>query len=709
MKFLKRNYLFLLAVITFFIKLPFIFHGTWDNIFFTPYMTDETVYLSPIINNLSKGADLELEGLLHSSYPPFIFNLLFPYFKALFIIFNFLSLKLNLIQINQIVYYNSRLFVLIITTLGTYFYVKTFSEILKSKLYKVFLLFVISFSPLIFFHSIYLKTDNLVWGIGAISLYLGLNFYKKPTLSKYLYFFFSALLPSIINYYGAIYFLHFAFITILTFKNNFLKSIYKIGFIIFIAPLFWLLLNFQLIFNANILSFEISRYTTSISEKTSKVSILENLNNYSAFNFYLDYLNGYLVSYFLALFVAVFFLIKIKNNYFRSLFFTLTIFFVQISVASYRTDRLLLPIFVFLLSLVIFLFDFLYFKSKKALRLVLPFVSIIFVLYIIGPTIKFAQYIPNKDTRQLAYEYIQQNLPIGSNIYIPHLTIASAFNTGQRLSLENHPLFDIKIIDLSHYDSSAKGLDNIKGYFILSLEDYNVIQLNKNTDLYKNQYQSLEKLISRSQEIVRIDRINYFKNPFGPRNLFPNSLYGIHNPSLIIYKTDNTPLPLTSSQLEDFPRPLAIKNIEKIINIDIKNLAVKEIGQNAIDEGGGRTDKTLKIKNDSQGKITLEGVYLGENLGFGFYDKKLSGKHFLFTTWVKSSNKNCIIPSFYRGNSSSIAWGRPNIATDSNKYELIFVEGYFDSPYSLNGNVFYKINPSCQIEISQPQLTIIND
>lgn len=709
LNFLKRKCLFILLIITFFIKLPFIFHGTWDNLFFTPYMTDETVYLSPIINYLSNGGKVELEGLLHSSYPPFIFNILFPFFKFLFAIFNFLNLKFNSIQTYQIVYYLSRLFVLSISTLGVYFYVKTFSEILKSKFFKVILLFIISFCPLIFFHSIYLKTDNLVWGVGAISFYLGLLFYKKPTISNYLMFFISALIPSAINYYGAIYFLHFGIISLLTFKNNFLKPIYKIILIIFVVPLIWLLLNFQLIFNTSILSFEISRYTTSISQKTSQVSILENLNNYSAFNFYIDYLNGYLISSVLILFAAIFFLIHVKKTYFRSIFFTLAIFFVHISIASYRTDRLFLPIFVFSLLLVIYSFDFLYLKANRIGKPFMLLLSIIFALYLIRPIIKFAQHIPGKDTRQLAYEYIQKNLPARSKIYFPHSTIASAFNTAQRLSLENRPLFDVKIIDLGSTNPNIKELENLKGYFVISLEDYYVLEFNKNTDLYKNQYQALEQLISRSQEITTIDKINYSKDPFGPRKLFPNSLYGIHNPTLIIYKTNNTPSQFISFQLEDPPKPLAIKNIEKTINIDIEKLIVKELNQDINNKETSKTDKILTIKNDRQAEIGLEGLYQGETLGFGFYDKNLSGKHFLLTAWVKSNRENCITPSFYRGNIGGIVWGRSNLTATVDKYELIFIEDYFDDPYSLNGNVFYKINAGCQVEITQPQLIILSN
>jgi len=698
---LNKCYLITISLLILFLfKIPFLFHGTWDNKFFTPYMTDANVIMSPIFSYLTAGT-LNLGESL-KAYPPLTFNLLFFPFYLLSKTIPTLFSAGDPIKTYQIIYYTSRIFVAFITTLGIYFYIKTFSELIKSKAYQWLLAFFVSLTPLIFIYSLYVKTDNLVWATGAITLFTGLKFHRQQTKKNFFVFLFFSILPMAINYYGVLYFLIFVLVNLTTLKSNFMPIYQRILLIIFATPLVWFTLNFELLFNFSIILNKLPYYTISLAQNNMRIPYLEGANGYSAFSYYLQYLNTYLAPPILILVATTLFLLKTKGSYFKTISFGFLLFFAYMSIAGYRTDRLFLPIFIFFGTTLIYSLYFIYSKIDKKLKAPILLLSLAFVVYHLWPTINFARFLPGKDTRQLAYDYIRQNIPVRSQIHVPYLTIASAFNIGQRLSLDEDSWFKVFIYNLDHDQFDPQALNSLQGYFILSTDDYNVLKQNSNTDLYNDQYRLLNTLIGRSEVVTVIDKVGYSNNPLKDSSLYPNSLYGIHNPALTIYKTNDTLPPAVSFTQSKDPYQLNINTSQKNVNLDLSNLI-------SDDQELSLTIRDQSLTIDSPNGVTVKGRYLNGKEAFGFADPQLSGRHFLFTTWVKANRQACITPGFYEGNINAIVWGRHNITESQGEYELIYLEDNFDDPYSLNGNIFYKIQPGCKVEIVQPQFFTLND
>jgi len=536
-----NRFLVILLLIIFAIKLPFVFHGRWDAKFFVPYMTDETVVLGPMYSYIVSG-NLDLAGL-GRYYIPYLFNLLFPYFYFLFKILHLFTDKINPITVYEIIYYHSRIFVLICATMGAFFYVKLFKDIIRSRFYQAILLIFISLNSLFFLYSLYIKTDLIVWAFGAISMYYGFVFWKERTHTSYIKFYILSLLPVCFNYYGYIYFLNFILVSFIARPTPFIKNQTKLILIFVLSPLFWVTMNFEIILNLRLFVANLKQYLFAflISSATKGLSgnpFLEGISEYSSFQFYLDYLKYHLAPpLFIFLAMSIFFC-KCRNTYYRIIGSVFVIFFIHISLCTLRTDRLFLPIFIFAIFLVVYFFYFCHelIKKTKFKWLVLT-LTIIFTVSVLGETIKLARSLHGEDTRYSLYKYFQKNLPEKSKIFFLHLTIAGAYSTAQRIGVENWKDFDLKIVPLPEKEKAVESLSLIKGYFVLSAIDLDILKDGKETKYYSEQYKALEELLARSSLVTCIDKINYAGQPFGPTWMIPNSLYGIHNPPLFVYKT----------------------------------------------------------------------------------------------------------------------------------------------------------------------------
>ena len=228
------------------VKLPFIFHGKWDNSFFVPYMTDETVILSPIYSYFTSG-EIDIVNV-GKYYPPFLFNLLFLYFYVIFKIIILFNSKIDPISAFEVIYYNSRFFVLLVSIIGSYYYVKLFKDIIRNRFFQIILLFLINLSSLFFIYSMWCKTDLVVWGLGIISMYYGLQYWNERSLINFRKFFIFSILPFCINYYGYIYFLNFIVVSIFCKSETQVNKRNHLKYILFISPLIFFILNFELIY-----------------------------------------------------------------------------------------------------------------------------------------------------------------------------------------------------------------------------------------------------------------------------------------------------------------------------------------------------------------------------------------------------------------------------------------------------------------------------
>ncbi len=528
-----------LFFVIFILKLPFIFHGNWENNFFVTYMTDEVVFLSPIISHVHSGS-LSLNEFLIFGYPPFLFNVLYGLYSLLFGILKIMSIQLSEIRTLEIIYYGGRLLVLTATVTGSYFFLKVFRELIPSRFYQGLLIILINFNGLFFLYSTYLKTDNLVWAMGAIAIYQGLVFWKNRNRVNYYKFGLFSLIPSLINYYGYIYILFFALISIVssTPKNKEIsipiKS--KLIFTLVILPILWLLANFELAPKIIEVVYYFIKFATSKNELF--VPFFENINNYPSYIFYFDYLKFFLTPI-LLIFIGLLLFMKKTNLYFKLLCLTMVLFFLQLSTASYRTDRLFIPIYIFAILLVVYLLSQIYnFLLKSKLRFVVALISLALAGPILARTLLLAKTLQGEDTRLTLYKYIQQEVPEKASLTFLHNSIFGAYATSDYLKRNNSKMFDIRVIDLTVGRENER-LKEIGGYFIVSAFDLDILRKFGNTPYYGRSFQETTDLIARSKEVSFVDKINYHSEPFGPIDLFPNSLYGIQNPPLLIYKTND--------------------------------------------------------------------------------------------------------------------------------------------------------------------------
>ena len=221
-----------------------------------------------------------------------------------------------------------------------------------------------------------------------------------------------------------------------------------------------------------------------------------------------------------------------------------------------------------------------------------------------------------------------------------------------------------------------------------------------------------------------IDKINYFDEPFGPSWHIPNSLYGIHNPPLKVYITkeiENTKNKIIISDMPfeiiDNKRGESIKILLSQLMLKINNTGsihdvkkYKNITWSKIKLDNGELNDVMYVKNNSNSVIELYTRYfgkneIGEDLAYGLANQKYKGRRFRFTTWVKTDKHDCVSLGFYQGNVSGIGWGYGNdLAND--KYQLLWYEGSIDDPYSLNGNIRYKIDRACTVKLIKPKLII---
>ena len=721
----KFSLIIILLIAIFFIKLPFIFHGKWDSNFFVPYMTDETCYSGPIYSFIASGK-IDSNGLFGCHYPPFLLNLLLPYFWALFKVLPIFFGKLSPTAIYEVIYYNSRFFVLILATIGSYFWVKLFKEEIKSKLFQIVLLLLVNLNVLFFLYSTFIKADEIMWALGIISLYCGLIFWRERSPSNYKKFFLMSILPLLVNYHGYIYFLNFILVSLIVIRKepSFNKKLFL--FLSFIcAPLIWAIANFEMFAKNGISGF------LMILEETKKalasVPILIGANGYSSFNFYMDFTERNLTFPIIILAAFILFFFKTKSSYLKIVASIFAIFFVHLSLTAYRTDRAFLPVYTFFIFLLINLFHFFHEKFHKQIpRCLIAILTAFFAMWILGKTIILGVTLTTKDTRQNLYEYVQKNIPRRSEISFIHFTIAGAFSVSQKLS-ESNKEFKQTMIYIDETKKAVEQLSNLKGYFILSVVDYDILEDFKETKYYSEQYLALKKLIDRSDQIAHFDKYKYWYKFFGPAKLL-DSFYGIHNPPLYLYRTKDAPIKEIVYRLSDLPYKISQKQSEEIsikldklvistlngngkeVQVDLANW--KTVEQRKIKLDNGDEADTLFISNSSKNPINLSQQYLGldkngVDLAYGFANKHYEGRELLFTTWVKANKPDCVTLGFYKGNINVFGWGESNLlGTIDNKYELLSYDGKFDNPYSMNGNIRYRINPGCTVELSLPQFFI---
>lgn len=726
----KKDYLILIILVAiFFIKLPFIFHGSWDKTFFVPYMTDETCYSTTIYSFVISGKFEFNSWYLNCAYPPFILNLLLPYFWVLFKVLSIFWGKLNPTAIYEIIYYNSRFFVLILATIGSYFWVKLFKEEIKSKFFQIVLLLLVNLNALFFLYSTFIKADEIMWALGAISLYRGLLFWKERTSSNYKMFFATSVLPLLFGYTGYLYFLNFILVSLIVIRkeHSFNKSLFF--FLSFIcAPLIWAIANFEIFATSGI--YGLLAVMKEIKSGLASLPILIGANGESSFNFYMDFTKRNLIFPIIILIAFILFIYKTKSTYLKIVACIFTIFFINLSLTAYRTDRAFLPIYTFFIFLLLNLLYFFYEKfNSRILKYLIVILTTFFAMWILGKTIILGATLTTKDTRQNLYEYVQKNIPRRSEISFIHFTIAGAFSVSQKLS-EGNKEFKETMIYIDKAEETVKQLSDLKGYFILSVVDYDILKDFKETKYYSEQYKALGELIERSDRIAYFDKNMYWFKFFGSTKS-TDSLYVIHNPPLYLYRTKDAPIKEIVYRLSDLPYRISQKR-SKEIDIKLDNLVISTLDENdkevtldlanwktaewrKIKLGSGEEVTALFISNSSKNPINISYQYLGPDkkgidLVYGFAEKSYEGKELLFTTWAKANNPDCATLGFYKGNINVFGWGESNLlGTIDNKYELLSYDGKFDKPYSLNGNIRYRINPGCTVELSFPQFFLLEE
>lgn len=535
----RKRFLLVLLIAIFIFKLPLIFHGNWENKVFVPYMTDEVVILSTITTFFTKGV-FTLSKFLTFGYPPFLFNILFGYFFLVFRGLKYLQITLPDIEMIKIIYYQGRLIVLLASLIGSYYYTKIFREYISSRFYLALLLILINLNGLFFLYSTYMKTDVLIWGMGGIALYSGLIYWKNRNFYNYIKFGLLSLVPLLINYYGYWYLIFFILVSVVASIRNKdradkVRIRSKLFFTTIILPAIWLLGNFELVPKI----IEVARYFLKFATNKDElfVPFLENINNYPSYRYYFDYLRHFLSPLLLVLVGAILFFKK-SGTFLRLLAASIAIFALQISIISYRTDRLFLPVYIFAMVLVTYLFSQVYtFFSKSKVRIIVIGLTLILMGPVLIKSLFLFKTLPGEDTRLILYKYIQNELPSGSSITVLHNSIFGAHATGQYLQTNNQKLYRLETLDLT-IDNEKERVPNVRGYFIVSSFDLDILKKYADTPYYGKSFKVVNDLINRSKKIILVDKINYEKEPFGPVDLLPNSLYGIQNPPLYVYVTN---------------------------------------------------------------------------------------------------------------------------------------------------------------------------
>lgn len=531
---LKNNrLLIIILIIIFLVKLPFIFHGRWNKDLLIPYMTDETLYANPLFS-LALSDKVDLNGLV-LSYLPAFYNLLAPVIILSVTIFSVFNQNVSLAQVQQMVIFVSRILVLIISVIGSYFWIKLLQNIIKSRFYQIILLLLINFNILFFLYSELIKTDVVVWAFGSASLYFGYRYWQKTSLKNYILFFLTSVLPVMFAYYGYIYYLTFLIVSLLTFfrKGAVEKKLWIFFLSTFIlTPLVWGMVNFQIFTELGWQSITRRLIVEVTRQGLAKIPILEGANNYPSILFYHDYLAGNAkILPFLVIVSLILYLYTCRNNYFRLVACVFLLFFGHLSISAYRTDRVFLPSFLFSLTLIVYLFYYLSTRfQKQTVKIIVAILVLVLSGNIIGRTVIMATTMTTVDTRHELYNYINTDIPRRSSIAFLHLTTGGAIATAQQLA-GNIREYTIKAINLDDNEKASEELISWQGYFVLSAIDYDILDNFQNTVYYSQQYQAVKQLIAKSVEVVVFDKYDYYSEPFGIRNP-ANSSYGIHNPPL---------------------------------------------------------------------------------------------------------------------------------------------------------------------------------
>lgn len=111
------------------------------------------------------------------------------------------------------------------------------------------------------------------------------------------------------------------------------------------------------------------------------------------------------------------------------------------------------------------------------------------------------------------------------------------------------------------------------------------------------------------------------------------------------------------------------------------------------------SQEAIKLSTKEE-KLQVSLSYKDKWRGYGFSDSKYAGQPFAISAWIKASKSKCVKIGFYRGNISSFGWSDYNDYGNKDKYELIAYKDYFDNPYTLNGNVYFRIESNCEVEIA---------
>lgn len=98
--------------------------------------------------------------------------------------------------------------------------------------------------------------------------------------------------------------------------------------------------------------------------------------------------------------------------------------------------------------------------------------------------------------------------------------------------------------------------------------------------------------------------------------------------------------------------------------------------------------------------------YKDEKQIFGFSSLRYAGRSFTASAWIRADKPQCVRVGFYSGNNSAFGWGDYNSYGRNDKYEFIGYQGYFDAPYSQNGNLYLEIRPNCKVEIAKPAVIL---
>lgn len=538
----------------FLVKLPFIFHGYWSADVFAPYMTDETVTIAPLQHYLfNHGKTIADMVAFDISYPPlFEYGLAF-YFKIVFEVLSFFEVSLTReFLYYEFLYYNTRIFVLICMVIGSYYYVKAFDGIFRSRFFQLILLILLNFQVLFFLQGQYVKHDGLVWGLGAISIYFGRIFYEEKSLKSYYYFFISSLLPVLFMVYGFIYFLFFIAISFWAMKRVLIPKYVPIILFTVATPALWLLANYHvshLELAARIFSryvpltdfLNLSSLETASTWATDENLWLKGAGTEPPVIFYQQYLDSLVLPVLLIIPAIGYFFYK-GNIFYKIYIATHVIFFIVLVLADYRTDRLLMPIISFVYVAVLFFFNgFKDFRNLRLAKVGTYFLIFSYTVLVGQKTFAYASSLMSRDSRQSLLFHINESLPENSRIGFIHFSICapSTFLT-YPMTLPDAKKFDLSTFYLESSDpKKLKELQAFQGYFAMCLTDFEVLKKFKTFPRYSQSFQALSELLDRSKLVKEFDELGFMSDKFGPRDMVPNYIYILRSAPLALFKTND--------------------------------------------------------------------------------------------------------------------------------------------------------------------------